>query len=148
MATVKSRPLGERAGADQGIVTISAGPFSEPAGSAVDTAIFIADKPYRVFSIEEVHSAVGGSGAVVTPKKCTGTEAPASGDALVTAAFDLTATVNAILTGTLTATEADLELADGDRICLDFGGTLTSLAGCNVTIQLLPLPDVHYWVSR
>jgi len=80
---------------------------------------------------------VGGAAAAVRVRKCTGTTAPASGSAVHTADFDLTSgvTANTVTTGTLTTTDADRCLVAGDRLALDFGGTLTGLVGV-VTISL------------
>jgi len=48
---------------------------------------------------------------------------------LTTAAIDLTATANTVVTPALVATAASLQLAAGDKIGLDFSGTLTGLVG-------------------
>ena len=103
--------------------------------SSVDSHFFIADRAYVVVQAEEIHSVVGGASAAVGIKKCTGTTAPASGTAIATANFDLTATINTTQTATLSATAADYTLADGDKLALDFGGTLTGLVGV-VTVVL------------
>jgi hypothetical protein len=102
----------------------------------VDRHVFVADRAYRVQSIREIHSVVGGSGAVVRPRKITAAGTAAPGDAagatvkeLTTADIDLTTTVNVAQTATMTATAADRLLAVGDKIALNFGGTLTGLVG-------------------
>jgi hypothetical protein len=105
------------------------------AAASVDSHVFIATKACEVRGIREIHTAAGGSGAAVRARKCTGTTVPGSGAALHTADFDLTATANTVQTGTLTATAADLVLAAGNTIALDFTGTLTALLGV-VTIEL------------
>jgi alcohol dehydrogenase YqhD (iron-dependent ADH family) len=95
----------------------------------VDTTAFIADRAYTVTKVRAVNTIAGTGGAAsVDVKKCTGTQAPASGTTMLTAAFDLTTTANTVTTPTLT-TGAVLTLAAGDRIALDFTGTLTSLVG-------------------
>lgn len=111
--------------------------------SSVDKWVFIADRAYQVVQIEEIHSVVGGASAAVRPRKVTNASAPgaaagANVKELTQAAFDLTATVNTTQTATLTATAADLQLADGDKISLDFSGTLTGLVGL-LTITLKAL---------
>lgn len=103
--------------------------------SSVDSNVFIADRAYVIVQIEEVHSVVGGASAAVQVRKCSGTTAPASGTAVAQATFDLTATINTTQTATLSATAADYTLADGDRLAIDVGGTLTGLVGV-VTIVL------------
>lgn len=110
------------------------------AASGIDTTFFIADREYEVISIEEVHAVAGTNGSDVTLmiRRCQGTEAPSAGDALTTAAFNLKSTANTVVSGTLTSTTAHLTLADGDRLGADFTGTLTTLAGGNVTVVLRP----------
>lgn len=102
----------------------------------VDQPFFIADRAYKVVSVKEVHGTAGGAGATVAVKKCTGTQAAASGTAIATAVFDLTATANTVVTGTLSATAADYTLAAGDRLAGDFSGTISPLAGLNITVVL------------
>lgn len=148
MAELKSRPLGGGSGADQGMVVLSLGPFD---ANSVDATVFVADKPYRVLSVEEVHSVAGDDSGDVLMQvaKCTGTLAPQSGTDLLFAAISLKATANTVQSATLITTDASLELADGDRLAVHFGGyTLTTLAGCNVTVVLIPIPDTLNWISR
>ena len=113
--------------------------------ASVDDWIFIADRAYTVVSVKEIHSVVGSTSAAVAIRKVTaaGTAAPgaaagATVKELLTAAFDLTATVNVSQSATLTATTADRDLAVGDKIGSDLSGTLTGLAGCVVVIELKP----------
>lgn len=96
-----------------------------------DTHIWVCPvgRTARVLAINEVHSVVGGGSAACQPRRAQGTEAPASGDLLTTATIDLTATANTVITPTLTATDANRVLAAGDRLALDFSGTLTGLEG-------------------
>jgi hypothetical protein len=100
--------------------------------------IFIADGPYQVTAIREVHSTAGSdAGAVsVTVTKDTGTQAPGAGTALLTAVLDAKATANTVQKGTLIATAATLTLAAGDRLSVLFAGTLTALAGVAVAVSL------------
>jgi len=117
---------------------------TELLAASVDKWVFVADRAYEVVAIEEVHSVVGGSGAVARPRKVTaaGTDAPgaaagATVKELTAADIDLTATVNVVQEPALTATGADLLLADGDKIGVNMGGTLTGLVGL-LTIILEP----------
>lgn len=110
------------------------------AATSVAQHIFIADKAYQVVSIKEIHSVVGGGAAAVRARKITDTSAPgavASGTVkeITTATFDLTATINTTLTGTLSATPADYTMAAGDKLALNFTGTLTGLVGV-VVVEL------------
>ncbi len=111
----------------------------------VDKAFFIADRAYQVTAISEVHSAAGTNGSAVNLQvtKDVTTDAPGAGTDLLTnntnAGFDLKGTANTVQAGTLTATTASLQLAAGDRLSLDFAGTLTTLAGVTVTVTLKPI---------
>jgi hypothetical protein len=107
----------------------------------VDQAFFIADRPYQVLSFREIHATAGTDGGAVTIMltKDDGTEAPGAGDDLLTAGLDAKGTANTLQTGTLTATSAFLLLAAGDRLSLDFAGTVTSLAGVVVSVVLRPI---------
>lgn len=106
------------------------------AAENIDQPLFIADRAYKVVSIKEAHGTAGGAGAALVLKKCTGTQAAASGTAMHTGSIDLTATANTVVTPTLSATATDYTLAAGDRIAADYTGTITPLAGANVTIVL------------
>ena len=105
---------------------------------AYTQALFVANRAYKVTAIRQVHSTAGTDGGSVTVSvsKDTGTQAPGAGVGLLTAAFNLKAAVNTVQTGSLSATEADLKLAAGDRLAVVFGGTLTAVAGVVVTIEL------------
>jgi hypothetical protein len=106
------------------------------ASSASGDQCFVANRAYQVVAVRATWSHVGGSGAAATVEKLTGTTAPGSGAALLTAAFDLTTTANTVGTGTLTATTSDLQLAAGNRLGVKLSGTLTALTGLNVTVYL------------
>jgi hypothetical protein len=115
---------------------------SELLAASVDKWVFVADRAYQVTAVNEVHSVVGGSSAAVRPRKVTaaGTDAPGAAASatvkeLTTANIDLTASINVVQTPALSATAADLLLAAGDKIGLDFSGTLTGLVG-SISIAL------------
>lgn len=111
-------------------------------GSLADQCIFIATEAWKVKAISEVHSVAGNDAGAVSLQvtKDESTDAPGAGTDLLTnnsgAGFDLKGTANTVQTGTLTSTAADLTLAAGDRLSLDFAGTLDTLAGVVVTITL------------
>lgn len=110
--------------------------------SLADEAFFIADRAYDVVAVREVHATAGTDvGAVnLQVTKDTGTAAPGAGTDLLTnnanAGFNLKGTANTVQSGTLTATVASKRLAAGDRLSVDFAGTLTTLAGVVVTVTL------------
>jgi hypothetical protein len=68
-----------------------------------------------------------------------GTEAPASGTTVLSSTFDLKSTANTPVRKTaasgLTATLANRKLDTGDRLSLNYTGTLTALVGV-VNIEL------------
>lgn len=113
--------------------------------SLVDQAFFIANRAYQVTAVKEIHSTAGNDAGAVNLQvtKDTSTDAPGAGTDLLTnntnAGFDLKGTANTVQSGTLTGTTASLQLAAGDRLSLDFAGTLTTLAGVLVTVSLKPI---------
>lgn len=130
-----------QAAAGAGVLAVT----HELLAASVDTWAFVADRSYRVIGVREAHSVVGGSGATVRPRKITAatTAAPGASVAagiteLTTAAIGLETSVNVAQTATLTATDADRLLAVGDKIGLDFAGTLTGLVG-QLTIFMVPV---------
>lgn len=112
---------------------------SELLAASVDKHVFIAPFDCRVVSVREIHSVVGSTSAAVRLRKITDTSAPGAAASttvkeITTAAFDLTATINTTQTGTLVAAAtnsktSDYYLAAGDKLALDFSGTLTGLVG-------------------
>lgn len=109
---------------------------TELLAASVDKWVFVADRAYEVVAVREIHSVAGGASAAVRPRKVTaaGTDAPgatagATVKELTAAAIDLTATANTAQSPALVGTAADLQLAAGDKIGLDFSGTLTGLVG-------------------
>lgn len=104
--------------------------------ASVDENVFVAPFACKLVRAQEAHSVVGGASAAVDVKKCTGTTAPASGTTMLASTFDLTATINTVVDKSLSATAANLLLAAGDRVALDFSGTLTGLVG-SVTLTFV-----------
>lgn len=110
--------------------------------AATDTAFFLATRSYRVVAASEVHSVAAGGASVLQLVKDTGTSAPGAGTDLLTnntnTGFDLNATANTPQVGALSATAADLRLAAGDRLSVDFANAIQSSAGVLVTVSLAP----------
>lgn len=104
----------------------------------VDGIAFIADRGYTVTRIDQIHITPETAGTVdIMPRKCEGVEAPASGQALLSAAFDGTATAETVQNGSLTSTGADLIMVAGDRLCVDYSGdTAGELVGVTITFSL------------
>lgn len=107
-----------------------------------DGVFFLANSPFEVLDISEIHKTAGthGSDVNLQIEKLTGTTAPGSGTNLLTnnsdAGFDMKGTANTVQEGALTATRSDRLLAKGNRLGVDFAGTLTALAGVCVTVTL------------
>lgn len=112
--------------------------ISFPVNGSGDVNVYTADRHVYVTEIREAHNVVGGASAAVTVKKCTGTTAPASGTALHGTPIDLTATINTVVTPTLTTTYADRALKPGDRLAFDYSGTTTNVMGA-ISIVLSPI---------
>lgn len=115
-----------------------------------DVTLFIADTDYELQSVSEVHETLGTDGSAVTAdiKKCTGTQAASAGTTMLASTFNLKATINTVVTknrsnGGLTTTASNQRVAAGDRIALDFGGTMTAVTGVciNVTLKRLRRPS-------
>lgn len=120
--------------------------------TAPSGAVFVADQDYSLMSVSEVHEALGTDGGAVTLDvvKCTGTQAAAAGTTMLASTFNLKSTINTVVTkaraaGGLSATSANRLIKKGDRIALNFAGTLTALTGVNVTIVLEPALKRPSW---
>lgn len=137
------------------VVTLSLWPNAYPTatyamqanGSLADQAFFVAPRPLHIRAIKYKHSVAGTNASAVNlqVEKCTGTTAPGSGTVLLTnnsdAGFDCKGAINTVQEGSLSATAADLWLDTGDRLAVDFAGTLTALAGVVVTVEFDPIEN-------
>jgi hypothetical protein len=70
-------------------------------------------------------------------KKASGTTAIASGTALHSGTYNLKGTADTVQNLTLSTTASVLAIAAGDRIGVDFAGTLTAAVG-TITVTLIP----------
>ena len=110
--------------------------------SCVHQCFFTATRACKVIAVSEVHATAGTDGSAVSLQvtKDTGTDAPGAGTDLLTnntnAGFNMKGTANTVQNGTLVATAATVTLAAGNRLSLDFAGTITTLAGVQVTVTL------------
>lgn len=108
-------------------------------GTNVDQTFFIAPAEMEVVSISEIHSTAGSNGSAVslTVERLQGTETSTQGDDLLGATkIDLKGTINTVQTPALTSTTAHRTLAAGDRLGVDYTGTITTLAGVCVSVLL------------
>lgn len=126
-------------------------------GDLVDQTFFLANRDFIVSAVYEVHSTLGTNGSAVNVQvvKDTSTNAPGAGTDLLTnasnAGFSLKTAINAVQTGTLTATAASLRLAPGDRLSVDYAGTLTAVAGVVIVVLMEPAQarkEVTYTLSK
>ena len=118
---------------------------------ATSKTFFVADQPYRIASINEIHSTASSvATAYILVTKESGTTAAGSGVAVITGnsvagtagttvGFDSHGTANTVQNGTLnTVSDGVLDLAPGDRLSVSFVGTQTALVGAAVSVALLP----------
>jgi len=100
-------------------------------GNKTDNVIYIANCPMEVTEIVCMPTVAGSDGSAVSAevKKASGTTATGSGTAIQSAVFDLKGTAYTVQTATLAAAKATRELASGDRLGVDFSGTLTAAEG-------------------
>lgn len=111
--------------------------------TAPDVALFIADTNYELVEAAEIHETLGTDGGAVSLDlfKATGTQAVGSGVTMLASVFNLKATVNTVVrknlsNGGLTTTGANRRVAAGNRVGLDFQGTMTAVTGVNATVVL------------
>ncbi len=107
---------------------------------AVSEVVAIAPRPIRIKAVRYAFQTVGGAAAALQVNKNTGTQAPAAGTALLSAASDLTVAgnVNTSLAPALVASAVPggvLDLAQGDRVAAVLTGTLTGLTGLVVQVD-------------
>jgi hypothetical protein len=106
--------------------------------ATVDSAFFVADRPYIVKAVRGRVDVAGTGGActAVIRKVPSGT-AITSGTAVHSGSFNLVGTVNTQQALTLSATATDVLMAAGDALAFDLTGTATSAVGC-ITVTLSP----------
>lgn len=121
--------------------------FTLAANASLATqSIFTAPIPMTITSISEVHATAGNDASAVTMQvfKDTGTQAPGAGATVMSNTFNLKGTANTTQYATLNAVDgygnpnAGVQLAVGDRLSVKFTGTLTTLAGVQVTVWVTP----------
>lgn len=118
---------------------------AQAAAAMVDQSFFLANRAYQVTVIKFVHAVAEATAGtlLVQVTKDTSTDAPGAGANLLTnnasAGFNCKSTANTVQAGTLTATGADLLLAAGDRLSVDFTAAATELVGVTVSVTLVPV---------
>lgn len=110
--------------------------------TAVDTWVFFADSAYEVVAIYAMPRVAGSDGSAVTADilKASGTTDAASGATVCASAnaINLKGTADTLQTISLSATMSARKLAAGDRLSVNFGGTLTAAVGL-IQVHLKPL---------
>jgi len=106
--------------------------------TSVSQDLLIAPYPLQVSGVSVTFGTASSSGTADLVKM-TGTTAVGSGTTTLTGTMSLAGTANTPVNGTLVSTLATLQLAKGDRLGLKLGGTLTSLANCNITVRFIKL---------
>ena len=107
---------------------------------------FIARHPMEVMWVAESHIVTGTNAGAVTMDvvKLTSGQAVASGVSILTAEFDMKSTANTPVQKQGKDLANTRQLKNGERLALDFTGTLTDLAGVQVTLYLKNLARGHY----
>ena len=110
-----------------------------PATAARYERIWIAPAKCVVDSVEATWSAASSSGTLNIEKVPSGT-AQDSGTDLLSATISTAGSADTTTAGTLSTTQATVELAAGDSLALVNSGTLTSLTDLCVTVGLHWIP--------
>lgn len=107
--------------------------------SDVDNVIFIADRKYIVKSVSYCPTVAGTDGSAVTLgiKRSANGSNIGSGTKVHASTMDLKGTINTIQTMSPPTDLADTVIVAGQRLSLNFSGTLTAVVG-NVTVMLCP----------
>jgi len=113
------------------------------ASSVASRDLLVAKGAWRVASITAIFGTASSSGTIAVRKITDTSAANAAASSTVKeiisgTTISLAGTANTPVTATLTATDADRILKPGDRLAVNFAGTMTSLAGCLIQIELQP----------
>lgn len=106
------------------------------ASYAVSHTIFVNDNVSGTYQVAAVTATFGtaSTSGTLQVEVATGTQAIGAGANQLTGTLSLAGTANTPVNGTLIASPTTV--AAGARINLIFGGTVTNLAGCSVTVVL------------
>lgn len=110
------------------------------AADALDTIFFIADRPYTVTKITAVWGTAESTGSMdIQVERLQGTEActGGAGDDLLSAVIAATGTANTVNTGALVTTSV-VDLAAGNRLCLNLSATPNEVVNMVVTVTVQP----------
>lgn len=124
------------------VLTFSAGPNAALL-TAPDVGLFTADTDCMIVAAYERHEVLGTDGSAVTAdivKSASGTSM-AGGTSLLASTFNLKATVNTTQARTVSAgtLASDRIINAGQCVGINFGGTMTAVAGVSITVVLVRL---------
>ncbi len=113
-------------------------PFS--LATPASQCVFIADRDYEVVDASGIWSTAGTDGGTVTYdyEIAKGTTAVGSGTSISTGAVSVKTTANTTSVLPLSVSRRNRLMSQGDRLNLVMAGALTSLAGWDSTVSLLP----------
>ena len=121
------------------VLTFSAGPNAALL-TLPDVALFVADCDCEIVSATEVHEVLGTDGGAVSADivKASDGTALSGGTSLLASTFNLKGTINTVQSrkvapGTLAT---DRTIRAGQRVGINFVGTMTAVAGVNITVIL------------
>lgn len=122
--------------------------LAQAAGNAINSTVYICPPApsqasgfpplgtYRVVGMSIVWSTASTTGTV-TVEKATGTQAPGSGTALLTAPLGTATAANTVANGTMITNVNTATLAAGDRVNLVFAGNQTNLVDLGVVVYMI-----------
>lgn len=112
------------------------------ATNAVDQIVGPLGVPAEFVGVDVTFSTASTSGTLQVQKCPVGTAA-GSGTALLTGTVSLAGTAGVTESGTPVTTRSSRVFAATDRVCLDFGGTVTNLVNCNVVLRFKRLQSTN-----
>jgi hypothetical protein len=103
-----------------------------------NTRFFISDSYYRVAGVRFIYKTAGTSAAIgIQITKDVQGQAPGTGLQLLATAFDgVNTAIDTTVSGTLVSTTKTLYLNPGDTLSVSFTGTLTTIAGVCITVDM------------
>ncbi len=137
-----------------GVPTVDVTYYQNVTGTQADAQFFVANDRYTILAARCSVTAVGSSTPKVQITKDTSTNAPGAGTDLLTnntstgfALGTALTTANAVQTAAFATTAGLLDMATGDRLSVDYAGTLTLVAGVVITVSLIPTQAARTEVS-
>lgn len=115
--------------------------------SLVTQRFFIADMNYEIVGITESHATADGAANTAYITKEINGQAPGAGTAVMTNTFDMNGTANTVLAATLNARsnpgffgngEPTISVKRGEMLSFKIASAVTSLAGVQITLYVLP----------